>query len=137
MNVTIQFQSLDRVEGKEWRSKLLHTDSKFYKVLKRIKQSIGEQYQVGNDRMDLHIEISKLRRDPDFRSKAESIHGQKINLGILSNWSYMGRAFVLNTREVQDYGPTHITVAFFGNYPRPDIQVLQNLVGQILEEISD
>lgn len=137
MNVSIQFQSLDRIEGKEGRSKLLHTESKLYQILKHIKQAIEEQYQVGADRMDLHIEISKLRRDPYFRTKAESLHGQMLNLSNASNWRYMGRAFVLNTPVVEDYGKTHTTVAFFGRHSKPSLQVLLDIVASVLEENED
>ncbi len=137
MNVSIQFQSLDRIEGKEGRSKLLHTESKLYQILKQIKQGIEEQHQIGADRMDLHIEISKLRRDSDFRTKAESLDGQVLDLSNASNWRYMGRAFVLNTPEVEDYGETHATVAFFGRHPKPSLQALLDIVALVLEESDD
>ena len=133
MKFPIVFQSLDRIEGKEGRSKLLHSNSKLYLLLKKLKAAIGENYAVGADRMDLHIEVTKLRRDPDFREKAESIHEQMIDLTIADNWVYMGRAFVLNTPEVSDYGKTHITIAFFGRHLRPAIEDLRDIVRAVIE----
>jgi len=133
MKLSIVFQSLDRIEGKEGRSKLLKKESQLYVLLHQLKQAIGEQYKVGDDRMDLHIEVSKLRRDPEFRAKAESIHQQEVDLGISDNWMYLGRAFVLKTPEVKEYGETHITIAFFGRHPRPAIEdlceIAETLIG--------
>ncbi len=133
MNLPIVFQSLDRIEGKEGRSKLLKKESQLYVLLHELKQAIGERYKVGEDRMDLHIEVSKLRRDPEFRAKAESIHQQDIDLGIAENWVYLGRAFVLKTPEVKDYGETHITIVFFGKHPRPAIEGLREIVEAFVE----
>lgn len=134
MELNIQFQSLDRIQGQEGRSKLLHSDSELYMILRELKQKISEQYEVGSDRMDLHIEVTKQRRDPDFRQKAESIHGQTIDLSNTANWGFLGRAFVLWTPEVEDYGRTHITISFFGNNPRPTAEKLTQLVATFLAE---
>lgn len=132
MNLPIVFQSLERIVGQEGRSKLLHTESKLYAILHQLKQAIAANYSVGDDRMDLHIEITKLRRDEAFRSKAESIHEQEIDLSKPENWGFLGRAFVLWTPTVADYGKTHITIAFFGKHPRPTLADLQKLVQRIL-----
>lgn len=120
MKLAILFQSLDRIKGKEGRSKLLKDSSKLYEVLHALKKEISEKHKVGDDRMDLHIEISKERRDPEFRAKAKSLHEEVIDLADASNWGYLGRAFVIWTPEVRDYGRTHITVSFFGNNSRPN-----------------
>lgn len=119
ITLSIEFESLDRIIGQEGCSKLLTKQSNLYCVLKQFKQVIQNKYQVKPDRMDLHIELSKNRRDPKFREKAESLHLKNINLSDISNWGYLGRAFVLWTPEVADYGRTHITIAFLGDYPKP------------------
>lgn len=132
MQLPIIFQSLDRIDGREGRSKLLHSDSKLYSVLHSVKQKISEQYTVGSDRMDLHIELTKNRRDPEFSAKAKSIQDEIIDLSDSSNWGYMGRAFVLSTPAVDGYGKTHITISFFGRNPRPEESVLVDFVQSCL-----
>lgn len=136
MNLPIKFQSLDLIVGKERKSKLLHQDSDLYSVLHQIKQAIKEHYQVGADRMDLHIELTKVKDDPALRTKTESLENQELSLIDQENWGYLGRAFVLWTPEVIDYGKTHITIAFFGNKPKPDVKQLQALVFSILNKLD-
>lgn len=133
MTLAIELESLDRIEGKEGRSKLLANSSELYQVLNRLKQAIKADYEVKPDRMDLHIEITKQRHDPDFRKKSESIHQQTIDLANENNWGFLGRAFVLWTPEVEGYGQTHITIAFFGNYPKPTLDVLQQMISSIIK----
>lgn len=132
MIVPIVFQSLDRINGKEGRSKLLHTDSQLYQLLHHLKRNISEQFPAKPDRMDLHIEITKERRDPNFRAKAEQLQNQTVDLADANNWGFLGRAFVLWTPESQGYGQTHITIAFFGRHPKPDLTVLRNLALQLI-----
>ena len=127
MKLSIEFESLDRIDGQEGRSKLLAKQSALYQTLKRLKEAVKSQYQVKPDRMDLHIEITKERRDPQFREKAESIHLHEVDLSDTNNWDFLGRAFVLWTPEVAGYGRTHITIAFFGNFPKPTLSTLQAL----------
>ncbi len=136
MKLPIEFQSLDRIIGKEGRSKLLHQDAKLYSVLHQVKSAITQQHRVGDDRMDLHIEITKERRDPNFRTKAESLQHQTVDLSDSSNWNYLGRAFVLNTPAVENYGQTHITIAFFGRYPKPSVEQLTTIVQNVLQSIQ-
>ncbi len=133
MNVPILFQSLDRINGKEGRSKLLHTESRLYKFLKALKAEISEHYAHKGDRMDLHIEITKNRTDARFSAKAESINGIEVDLSDSSNWGYLGRAFVLWTPDVMDYGKTHATVTFFGDHPKPELKTLLTLVEKVLK----
>ena len=128
MELPILFQSLDRIAGKERRSKLLHTESALYSVLHQIKKIIAQKYVVGNDRMDLHIEITKNPDDTALAAKTAALQGQIIDLNQLENWGYLHQAFVLWTPEVAEYGKTHITVAFFGNHTKPAINDLQSLV---------
>ena len=73
MKSPILFQSLDRIDGKEGKSKLLHNESELYQVLKQLKVEISKHYAHKGDRMDLHIELTKERRDEKFREKAESM----------------------------------------------------------------
>ena len=65
------FQSLDRIEGREGKSKLLANDSELYTVLHKIKAEIRRSFVTASDRMDLHIEITRKRRDPLFKAIAE------------------------------------------------------------------
>ncbi len=134
MTYSIELASLDRIDGQEGRSKLLAPQSTLYQTIRRLKEAIKSKYQVKPDRMDLHVEITKDRRDPEFRAKAESIHQQNVDLNHLDNWGFLGRAFVLWTPEVAGYGRTHITVAFFGNFPKPALSTLQALVTEIVVE---
>lgn len=133
MTLAIELESLNRIEGKEGRSKLLATQSELYQVLNELKQAIKARYEVKPDRMDLHIEVTKQRHDPDFRKKAVSIHQQTVDLANKNNWGFLGRAFVLWTPEVQDYGRTHITIAFFGNYPKPTLDTLHQMIASIVK----
>lgn len=133
MTFTIEFESLDRIEGKEGRSKLLATQSELYQVLTRLKQAVKTRYEVKPDRMDLHIEITKQRNDPEFKKKAEEIHQATVDLSNESNWGFLGKAFVLWTPEVPSYGQTHITIAFFGNYPKPALDDLRTMVASIIK----
>ena len=132
MTVPIVFQSLDRINGKEGRSKLLHTDSQLYQLLHSLKRNISEQFPAKSDRMDLHIEITKQRHDPNFRAKAEQLQNQTVDLADANNWGFLGRAFVLWTPKSEGYGKTHITIAFFGRHPKPDLAVLRNLALQLI-----
>jgi len=132
MTLSIELASLDRIDGQEGRSKLLSKQSALFQAITRLKEAIKSQYQVKPDRMDLHMEITKDRRDPQFRAKAESIHLQTVDLNNPDNWGYLGRAFVLWTPEVAGYGRTHITVAFFGDYPKPALATLHTLINDVV-----
>ena len=132
MTLQIEFESLDRIAGREGRSKLLATQSALYKILDRLKQAIKSKYEIKPDRMNLHIEVTKTRQDPQFRQKAESIHQTSIDLSNEANWTFLGKAFVLRTPEVAGYGQTHITIAFFGNFPKPDLATLQQLTASVI-----
>ena len=127
-HLPIVFQSLDRIVGKERRSKLIHKDTELYALLHHVKSLLRESYTVGNDRMDLHIELTKNPDDPNLRAKTESLQNQIVELSLSSSWGYLGRAFVLWTPEVAEYGKTHITIAFFGNKPKPPIEEIRQLV---------
>jgi hypothetical protein len=134
MNIPILFQSLSRIAGKERRSKLLHNESELYALLHQVKTRIAKRYEVGEDRMDLHIEMTKNPDDSELEAKTKTLQGQNIALTLPENWGYLHRAFVLWTPEVADYGKTHITIAFFGDKPKPELIVLQELVLQVLKE---
>lgn len=136
MKLPILFQSLDRIDGKEGRSKLLLDSSKLYLLLHALKKEISKEYTVGSDRMDLHIEITKERRDPEFKAKATVINGQIVDLADPKNWGYLGRAFVLWTPESEGYGRTHSTVSFFGNNPRPEVDVLVKKVLDFIDKAA-
>lgn len=133
MKLPILFQSLDRIEGKEGKSKLLHNESELYQFLKQLKAEISKHYAHKGDRMDLHIELTKERRDQQFREKAERMHGVEIDLSKVENWGYLNQAFVLWTPEMKDYGRTHATVTFFGQHARPALSTLQAIVAELLK----
>lgn len=132
MTLQIEFESLDRIVGQEGRSKLLAKQSALYQVLDRLKQAIKTKYEIKPDRMDLHIEVTKTRHDPLFRQKSESIHQTSVDLSNEANWGFLGRAFVLWTPEVDGYGRTHITIAFFGNHPKPELVTLQQITASAI-----
>lgn len=136
MKLPILFQSLDRIDGKEERSKLIHNESLLYKFLKQLKTEISKQYEHKGDRMDLHIELTKERNDLLFREKAESLHGHEIDLSNLENWDYLGSAFVLWTPEIKTYGRTHATVTFFGDHEQPAISKLHTLIDKALKAMN-
>jgi hypothetical protein len=133
MKSPILFQSLDRIDGKEGKSKLLHNESELYQVLKQLKVEISKHYAHKGDRMDLHIELTKERRDEKFREKAESMQGIEIDLSNSENWGYLNQAFVLWTPEIKDYGRTHATVTFFGEHERAPLLELQSIVAEVLK----
>lgn len=132
MKLPILFQSLKRIEGQEGRSKLLASQSELYVKLKEIKQAIADQHPMKADRMDLHIELTKNRHDPNFSEKAVGLHEQIIDLTASTNWGFLGRAFVLWTPVVEGYEKTHITLAFFGDYPVPELPTLIAIVNQVI-----
>ena len=136
MVLPIKFQSLDRIDGKEGRSKLIHSDSELYQHLHALKSKIKQEYEVGSDRMDLHIELTKERRDPDFRQKTEQVQDETVDMSANESWGYLGRAFVLWTPETPTYGRTHITIAFFGSFPRPEESVLVELAQERFAELA-
>jgi len=132
MKLPILFQSLKPITGQEERSKLLAQESNLYQILAQIKTQIRNRYAVKPDRMDLHIEITKLRQDPEFYFKAKNLHQTFIDISEPQHWGFLRQAFVLWTPEVADYGKTHITLAFFGNYPKPSLSELLKIVEDAL-----
>lgn len=128
MTLPILFESLDRIAGKERRSKLLKNDSELYHYLHKIKAKIKAHYPIGSDRMDLHIEITKDPDDGLLRQKTEQLHNQAVDLSKADTWGYLSRAFVVWTPEVAAYGVTHITVAYFAEHPMPTIDEIRALV---------
>ena len=70
----------------------------------------------GNDR-PWHIELcSKFIYEATMVRKAQSLQRKVFNVKDKANYSFMGnddRALVFNTGPVEDYGETHITIAFF------------------------
>lgn len=128
MTLPILFESLDRIAGKERRSKLLKNGSELYHYLHQIKAKIKAHYPVGADRMDLHIEITKNPDDPLLHQKTLQLHNQLVDLSKADTWGYLGRAFVVWTPEAADYGITHITVTYFGEHPMPAIDEIRAVV---------
>jgi hypothetical protein len=134
--LAIEFQSLTRVVGAERRSKLLREQSRLHQVLENLKSEIRQVYTVNSDRMGLHIEITKNPSDADFDEKAQSLQNQSLDLKNRANWGYLGKAFVLWTPEVSEYGRTHITIVYFGDNPRPQLNVMQDFALNLLEKMN-
>lgn len=134
MKRPIIFQSLARIAGKERRSKLLHNESALYALLHQIKAQISQKYAVGEDRMDLHIEITKNPDDAALEAKTASLQEKVIDLSNPQNWGYLHKAFVLWTPEVADYGKTHITIAYFGDNLKPSWDDLWALIQEIVAQ---
>jgi hypothetical protein len=132
MKLPILFQSLDRLQGQERCSKLLHKESELYALLHALKSEIKSSYEVAADRMDLHIEITKDKEDGSFNEKAASLDGKEISLLQRENWGFMGKAFVLWTPEAPAYGRTHITIVYFGEHPKPALSTLHALTEGLL-----
>lgn len=130
MKLPILFQSLQRIVGKERRSKLLHNESALYALLHRLKTRINDSFvgQVSEDRMDLHIEITKNPDDEQLEAKTNALHEQIVDLQNPENWGFLHKAFVLWTPEVSGYGKTHITIAYFGNGSVPTLDKLWQCV---------
>jgi hypothetical protein len=136
MLLPIEFQSLTRLVGVERKSKLLAAESTLYQVLEQLKTAIRQVYEVNPDRMGLHIEISKNPTDAAFDEKAQSLQNQLIDLSNPQNWGYLGKAFVLWTPAANEYGKTHITVVYFGDFTRPTLEVMQNIALSRIEKLA-
>lgn len=123
------FESLDRISGREGKSKLLAVQSDLYRCLKAVKAEIrASGLSPCRDRMDLHIEVTTSRDDDStLRAKAEALQGQLVDVTNPASYGILGGAFVLWTPAVQDYGRTHVTLAFFGKPDLPDAQTLREI----------
>lgn len=111
----------NRLKGKERRSKLLDPKSDLYKWVdneyKLLIEKYGDTSQeglVGSKRMDYHIELIKGRKeatDELLVERAQQLEGKEVI--IPQKLSSMGRALVVDGPNLEGYGNTHITVAFF------------------------
>ena len=129
--VPIRFLSIDRIEGKEGKSKLLHPESRLYQFLSALKAAIRRQFSTAPDRMDLHIELVGARDDDLLRTRTEALDGRTIDLADETSWDYLGRAFVLRVPEVDGVTAPHITVVHFGEHPRPPLDELLDVVSGV------
>ncbi|MCU0447543.1 MAG: hypothetical protein MUE85_21810 [Microscillaceae bacterium] len=136
MLLPIEFQSTTRLAGVERKSKLLAQQSELYQVLEELKTAIRQVYEVNPDRMSLHIEISKNPTDAAFDAKAQSLQNQAISLSNRQSWGYLGKAFVLWTPEVSEYGKTHITIVYFGDFARPTLEIMQDFALAKIEKLA-
>ena len=114
----VLFESLEsRIPGKERLSKLLKEGSPFYNWMKELQKNlINNGFKF--DARAPHIAIignNTARSEEEVISKkrASELQGRKINL--LENLEMMpgNNALVVWTGNVEDYGPTHATVAYF------------------------
>jgi len=104
-----------RITGKEGRSKLLDPNSELYLWLddeyKRLKEKYGEL--VGSKRMDYHIEVIKRVETPTEEllvQRSQQLEDQDVDTSKIGK---MWKAWVLYTPEIEGYGVTHSTIAFF------------------------
>lgn len=105
----VQFTNPAKRLANERRSKLLDPNSKLYQFLQNKRDELSQKYpgQVGDKRMDFHIELIKDGEqvtDELLVTRAQAIQGSTVQL----IYSTIGKAYVLNTPS-----GTHITIAFF------------------------
>jgi len=116
----ILFEDPNALLQKEKKSKRLDANSPLVQYLSHLRYNIMKRFPnaKGNDR-PWHIELcSKFIDEATMVRKAQSLQGKVFNVKDVANYSFMGnddRAFVFNTGPVEDYGETHITIAFFTN----------------------
>jgi len=106
------------IAGKERCSKLLKPDSALYRHLdslrKQIEQAFPGKVQTP-PRIDLHIEVITNRvpySEEEVLKRCAQLQGQQIDASphLLEK---LGKAVMLPTPEVDGYGGTHITLAWF------------------------
>jgi len=131
-SLPIRFRSLERIEGLERMSKLLHPRSQLHEKLTDIKRAIRERTPTAPDRMDLHIELVKSPDDGLLRARTEALEGRTVHLLDEGSWDYLGRAFVLRVPPVDGVQTLHITVAYFGRHPRPPLSDLFAIVHEVI-----
>jgi hypothetical protein len=122
MSYIIQFQEpTKRITGKERRSKLLDPKSDLYKILSPWYQLIMSKYgdSVKGQYMDFHIEVLKPNEDnvDDFLDRVSQLEGSPLNLNDPNTFYFFGNAFSIRTPYIENYGETHITIAYFIKKP--------------------
>ena len=131
-SLPIRFRSLERIEGKEGKSKLLDQRSQLYRILTDIKRAIRQKSPTAPDRMDLHIELVKSPDDVLLRARTQALEGRTVDLLDEGAWDYFGRAFVLRVPPVEGVRSPHITVVYFGRHRRPPLSELLAIVQQVI-----
>lgn len=103
-----------RLRG-ECRSKLLKRDTQLYNHLNKRREQLKAKYgsKVSYKRMDFHIELIRAEDSDCNRAKlltrAQQVNGIEIEL----TESIYKQALVLTGPNIEGYGNTHITIAFF------------------------
>ena len=108
----IQFISTDKRVSGERRSKLLKHETPLYNWVENARANLHKAGYVFDTR-DPHIEVLKEEeRDMVELSvaRARELQGRLIALSPLIK---LGNALVLGTGQVEGYGDTHITIAYF------------------------
>lgn len=123
----IKFLNPDQIDPlKEKCSKLLDPASDLYRALAELRQSLRDTHGESiahPPRMDFHIEVMKWQSaytEVEMLERVHQLENQVIKLTIshLNN-----KAMVIECPEVEGYGPTHITVAYFpAGLPFPDFK---------------
>lgn len=114
----IEFEDPNQLLPREKKSKRLDNDSALVRHLACIRKKILARFPTakGNDR-PWHIELCSRFIDAETMvRKAQALQGTTIDLKDVGNYTFIGkedRAFVLCTGIAEDYGMTHITIAFF------------------------
>lgn len=119
--LTIEFWEPSQViPGKERKSKLLHPDSALYRYLDFIRQQLVQQHpqNIAPKRMDYHIELISQAEcdqlngntDSTLVSRCQKLQGLVLNPVEIEP---QGKVWAMKTPEVDGYGPTHITIAYY------------------------
>lgn len=114
---SIKFLHPDRIDAQRERcSKLLDPDSELYQALLKLRQGLRETYGetiAHPPRMDFHVEVMKWQSsytEAEMLQRVHQLENQNIQLTLSP---FKSKAMVINCPEVEGYGPTHITVAYF------------------------
>jgi len=107
-----------RIPGKEVRSKLIVPNCQLYQFLEQYRNNLIKYSgrTIAPNRMDYHIEILERYQKNDintYLARVKFLNNTPINVADIDNFGFLGNAFVLFTPELQYYGKTHITIAYF------------------------
>lgn len=123
MKLNIKFlEPFHRISGKEVRSKLINSESDLYQFLENYRNNLYSYsgHLVSEKRMDFHIELLHRYQRNDIENylkRVNQLENNEIDVSDISNYGFLGNAFVLFTPYIEGYGKTHITIAHFKGKP--------------------
>ena len=120
-----------RIPRKENKSKLIDPNTELYDFLEKYRQNIIKYsgVVVADKLMDYHIQILNRFESNNiqlFLNRVRYLSQFNIDINDINNYGFVGKAFVLFTPRIPNYGRTHITIAYF-QYKPADILHLINL----------